>query len=91
MTLSPYETAFYETLQALGNEHLKNLIVVGGWCPYLYARHVWRREAPEIMTMDIDFAVKKMSPDLFFVLVYKKMCASNLIPRRMDMDDDNRF
>jgi hypothetical protein len=89
--MTPYEVAFHETLLALGPLNLKNLVIVGGWCPYLYSKYVWRKQAPEIMTVDIDFAVKHMSPDHFSEPVYKKLLAANLIPRRMDLDDDNKF
>lgn len=88
--MNSYERAFHETLYALGQEHLDNLIVVGGWCPYLYATYVWDREAPFPSTVDIDFAVKKMSPDKFSESVYKKLVAANLVPRKMDLDDQNR-
>nr|MBP9128210.1 hypothetical protein [Elusimicrobiota bacterium] len=84
--MTPYEVAFHETLLALGQDHLNNLTVVGGWCPYLYAKYVWQKQAPEIMTMDINFAVKRMTPDRFSESVYHRLLAANLIPRRMDMD-----
>ena len=89
--MTPYEVAFHETLLALGQDHLNNLTVVGGWCPYLYAKYVWQKQAPEIMTMDINFAVKRMTPDRFSESVYHRLLAANLIPRRMDMDDDNKI
>lgn len=41
--------------------------------------------------MDIDFAVKRMTPDRFSEPVYHRLLAANLIPRRMDMDDDNKI
>lgn len=90
MPSPPIETAFYETVRALGQDHLNNLVIVGGWCPFLYAKHVWRRQAPQLLTMDLDFAVKKMSPDRFSGPVYKKLIEANLIPRKMDMEDDYR-
>lgn len=84
------EKALHETLLALGQEHLRNLIVVGGWCPYLYSRYVWKTPSPSMLTMDIDFAVKNMTPDRFSEPVYKTLLASKLIPRRIDIDDENR-
>lgn len=89
--MEPIEIAFYETLRALGQKQLDNLVIVGGWCPYLYAKHVWRKATPQLLTMDVDFAVKQMSPDKFSGPVYKKLLAAHLVPRRMDMDDDNRI
>lgn len=89
--MEPIETAFIETVRALGQDHLDNLVVVGGWCPFLYARHIWCRDVPELMTTDIDFAVQRMCPDRFSQSVYKKLVDAKLTPRRMDMDDDNRY
>ena len=89
--MDPIEIAFYETIKALGQSQLDNLVIVGGWCPYLYAKHVWRKETPHLLTMDVDFAVKRMSPDRFSGPAYKKLLAANLVPRRMDMEDDNRI
>jgi hypothetical protein len=89
--MTPHEKAFHETLYALGQEQLDNLIIVGGWCPYLYAKYVWRCIALFPSTVDIDFAVKKMSPDKFSESAYKKLIKANLIPRKMDMDDENRI
>lgn len=71
--MEPIETAFIETVRALGQDHLDNLVVVGGWCPFLYARHIWCRDVPELMTTDIDFAVQRMCPDRFSQSVYKNL------------------
>jgi hypothetical protein len=90
MQAEPLEKALHDTLLALGQDHLQNLIVVGGWCPYLYSRYVWRIPTPPMLTMDIDFAVKNMTPDRFSEPVYKTLLAAKLIPRRIDMDDENR-
>jgi hypothetical protein len=91
--MTPYEEAFHETLLALGQENLNNLIVVGGWCPYLYTTYIWKKPTPEIMTMDIDFAVKHMTPDRFSEPVYQKLLAAHLVPRKIDIDDEfkNQF
>jgi hypothetical protein len=47
LTNDAYEEAFHETLLALGQENLNNLIVVGGWCPYLYTTYIWKKPTPE--------------------------------------------
>lgn len=88
--MNPYEKAFLETLFALGQEQLDNLIIIGGWCPYLFAVHAWKRDVPLLGTVDIDFAVKKMSPDRFSIPVYKMLADAKLIPRKMNIDDENR-
>ena len=55
--LAAYEKIFLETLGALGQDQLDQLIVFGGWCPYLYAKYLWKKDAPFLRTVDIDFAV----------------------------------
>ena len=88
--MDSFEKAFHETLQALGQENLDNLIIVGGWCPYLYAQYVWKRTIPFPKTQDIDFAVRSMNPDRFSEPVYAKLIKANLVPKKIDIDDDNR-
>ncbi len=88
--MDQFEKAFHETLLALGQENLNNLIIVGGWCPYLYAQYVWKRAIPFPKTHDIDFAVKNMTPDRFSEPVYAKLIKANLVPKKIDIDDDNR-
>jgi len=53
---SPFpEMIFYEILGDL-SEFLSALILVGGWVPFLYARHVWRLSISSLVTTaDIDF------------------------------------
>lgn len=85
-----FEKAFHETLTALGQENLNNLIVVGGWCPYLYAHYIWKRVIPFPKTQDIDFAVRNMTPDRFSEPVYQKLVNANLIPKKIDIDDGYR-
>lgn len=89
--MDPYIKAFHETLLALGQENLDNLIIVGGWCPYLYAEYLWKRELPFPRTLDIDFAVKNFTPDRFSEPVYRKLLKANLIPTKSDVDDENRI
>ena len=51
------EKGFLETLTSL-NDVLDKIMVVGGWCPYLYAKYLWKiphRDIPR--TTDIDFGV----------------------------------
>lgn len=84
------EKAFHEVLLSLGQENLDNLIIVGGWCPYLYAEYVWKRNLPFPKTQDIDFAVKNMTPDRFSEPVYRRLVKAHLVPRKIDVDNTNR-
>jgi hypothetical protein len=42
-------------------------------------------------TLDIDFAVKNLTPDRFSGVVYRKLLKANLIPTQCDVDDENRI
>jgi len=55
---SPFpERIFYGILGDL-SEYLDILTLVGGWVPFVYARHVWRLAAGNLVTTaDIDFGV----------------------------------
>jgi hypothetical protein len=55
---SPFpEKVFYEILEDL-KEYLDILTLVGGWVPFVYARHVWHLTISNLVTTaDIDFGV----------------------------------
>jgi hypothetical protein len=51
------ESVFYEILKDL-KEYLDILTLVGGWVPFVYARHVWRLSISNLVTTaDVDFGV----------------------------------
>ena len=51
------EKGFLDTLLAI-EDSLDKIIIVGGWCPYLYAKYLWRKEIRNIpTTTDIDLGV----------------------------------
>lgn len=91
LTFKSYEKALHETLYALGSEQLKDLIVVGGWCPYLYSKYVWKRDIPTLATVDIDFAVKSKSIAITSRGVFERLNKAGLAARKMDIDDINRI
>lgn len=91
MNPASLETAFQETLHALGPKNRENIVVVGGWCPYLYAKYLWRKNVPFPQTLDIDLAVKNMTPDGFSRPVYEALLRGNLVAQAIDIDDNNRF
>ena len=55
--LKELEKGLFDTLTVL-KEVLPEMVVVGGWCPYLYARYLWKKPIPDIpSTTDIDLGV----------------------------------
>ena len=67
------EKGFLDTLSAL-DESLDKIIIVGGWCPYLYTNYLWQRRIPNIpTTTDIDLGVMETGAKRFDLTVYDKL------------------
>lgn len=78
-----FEKAFLDTLLAI-EDCLDKIIVVGGWCPYLYARYLWRKEIPNIpTTSDIDLGVLETGSRRFDHTIYDKLLAAGLAVERV--------
>lgn len=55
-------------------EHLDKIVLVGGWCPYLYIKYLWRKPLRNIpMTTDIDLGVIETGSRRFDHTVYDKL------------------
>lgn len=77
------ENAFLSALSALRCE-LPNLVVVGGWCPYLYATYLWKKKIPNIpTTMDIDLGVVEVGPNKSGATVYDRLKQVGLAMERL--------
>lgn len=60
--LSAPEKSFYQVLGDL-YDYLPALTLVGGWVPFIYARHVWKTETAHLVTtVDIDFGLTGQAP-----------------------------
>ena len=71
--LEKLESGFLDTLAVL-KDVLPEILVVGGWCPYLYARYLWKKPIPKIpTTTDIDLGVLETGSRHFDVTVYEKL------------------
>jgi len=77
------EEGFLDTLGAIG-DGLDKIIIVGGWCPYLYAKYLWRKEIPNIpTTTDMDIGVLETGSLGFEQTVYEKLLAAGLAVERI--------
>lgn len=77
------EDGFFKTLFAI-ESRLDRIVIVGGWCPYLYARYLWRREIPNIpTTTDIDLGVLETGPRRFDPTVYDRLKKAGLAVERI--------
>ncbi len=71
--LKGLEQAFLRTLAALSVE-LPRIVIVGGWCPYLYAAYLWKKKVPNIpTTMDVDLGVTETGSRKFETTVYDRL------------------
>lgn len=65
-------------------DNLDKIIIVGGWCPYLYAKYLWGRPIPNIpTTTDIDLGVIETGPKRFECTVYEKLKQAGLAFERV--------
>lgn len=68
-----FSRGFWDTLSVLGDS-LDKMIIVGGWCPYLYANYLWEKKVPGMpTTSDIDFGVIETGPFRFDQTVYDQL------------------
>ncbi len=81
---SPFpETIFYEILEDL-KEHLDVLTLVGGWVPFVYARHVWHLSISNLVTTaDIDFGVSVGPSSTMGRTVYETLSSLNYRERHV--------
>ena len=81
--LKRLERAFLDALVALGPE-LPRLVIVGGWCPSLYATYLWKKKIPNIpTTMDVDLGVAETGPRKFETTVYDRLKQMGLAMERI--------
>jgi hypothetical protein len=71
--LKKLEEGFFNTLTVL-KDVLPEIVVVGGWCPYLYALHLWKKTVPDIpTTTDVDLGVLETGSKQFEKTVYDRL------------------
>lgn len=77
------EKGFWNTLLAIG-EGIDKILIVGGWCPYLYAQYLWRKEIPNIpTTTDMDLGVLEAGSLNFDRTIYDRLSAAGLAAERI--------
>lgn len=81
--LKELEKGFFETLAVL-KDVLPEIVVVGGWCPHLYALHLWKKPIPDIpTTTDIDLGVLETGSKRFERTVYDRMKSAGFALKRV--------
>ena len=81
------EKGFLDTLLAI-EDRLDKIIIVGGWCPYLYAKYLWRKKIPNIpTTTDIDLGVLETGSRKFDQTIYDKLSEAGLAVERIYEDE----
>jgi len=81
--LKKLEKGFFDTLTVL-KDVLPEILVVGGWCPYLYALHLWKNPIPEIpTTTDIDFGVLETGARRYERTVYDRLKSAGFALKRI--------
>ena len=81
------ESFLLDTLVFLGDSSQK-MVVVGGWCPYLYAKYFWKvilRHLPR--TTDIDLGVNETGSKKFTPTVYERLLKAGYAAERIYNDE----
>lgn len=72
-SLEKAEQILYDTLALLG-ESLNKMVLVGGWCPFLYAKYLWKIPIGNIpSTTDIDLGVRETGSLRYNPTVYQRL------------------
>lgn len=86
--LKELEKGFFDTLVVL-KDVLPEIVVVGGWCPYLYAVHLWKKPVPEIpTTTDIDLGVLETGSKRFETTVYERLKSAGFALKRLYAEEE---
>ena len=86
--LEKLQKGFLETVEIL-RDYLREIVIVGGWCPYLYSRYLWKTKIPNIpTTLDIDLGVLETGSRHFEMTVYDKLKSAGLALERIYADEE---
>ena len=86
--LRELEKGFFDTLTVL-KDVLPEIVVVGGWCPYLYALHLWKKPIPDIpTTTDIDLGVLETGNKRFEKTVYDRLKSAGYALKRLYVEEE---
>jgi hypothetical protein len=81
------ESVLLNALASLGESRQK-MVVVGGWCPYLYAKYLWKIPMQYLpRTTDIDIGVHETGSIRFSPTVYERMVKAGYIAERIYEDE----
>ena len=87
---SEIEKSFLATLADL-EDILDKILVVGGWCPFLYAKYLWKIPMENIpRTTDIDFGVWETGSVRYEPTVYARLLAAGYETEPYSSTDTNQ-
>lgn len=82
------EKGFLDTLVLL-SDVLSKIVIVGGWCPYLYAHYLWKKMIPNIpTTTDIDLGVVETGSKRFEITIYDRLKEAGLAIERIYEEEE---
>jgi len=85
LSLTGPEKSFYRVLEDL-RDHLPALTLVGGWVPFIYARHVWETETAHLVTTaDIDFGLTEQPPASYKRTIFETLSELDYRERHLDL------
>lgn len=82
------EKGFLDAIVIL-KDVLPQMVIVGGWCPYLYAHYLWQRRIPNIpTTLDIDLGVVETGNKQFDKTVYERLKLAGFTLEKLYPEED---
>ncbi|MBN1766019.1 MAG: hypothetical protein JW860_12225 [Sedimentisphaerales bacterium] len=77
---------FYDVLYDI-RDYLPGLTLVGGWLPYVYSNHLWKRTIhPPVTTVDIDFGLGQSGCAGYSRTIYETLSSLGYKERHLSMD-----
>lgn len=81
-----FESLFFEVMDDL-HEYLGNIILIGGWMPFVYSRFLWNKPRLKIITTtDIDFGVVAVKTINHPKTIFETLSSLDYIERHPEMD-----
>ncbi len=86
MNIEKIETIFFNVLEDI-HDYLPDLMLVGGWMPYVYTNFLWKTSVRlPITTVDIDFGIDHPVTRKYSKTIFETLSSLNYKERHLKMD-----
>jgi len=86
MNLEKIETVFFNVLEDI-RDYLPDLMLVGGWMPYIYSNFLWKTSVRNpVTTVDIDFGVDQSVTRDYSKTIFETLSSLDYKERHLKID-----